>query len=313
MALRGQLLPGDELGEVLAGGRGGVPLSDRNRSSLLGIDSGRPYRHTYPVAQTLPEFERPPLIEVVCGLQFDPLAALRTVHAGDFWQAIRDRYPSFQDHPPLVSTFDDSYRGTRLEEDLTIDMPSLRRVFFIDETENFLLQLGVSRFLANWRKIRNSDAYPRFDAAYARLAEGWGKFREYAARNELGTIRLNQYELTYINRIPDETEGQARELFTFFRWPELHGELFESSPHGIQLRFQVRFKKARGSLTVSLQRGTTVTDGRYFFILELTARGPAAEDGADRDEWFAFAHEAIVQTFSSLTTEKAHKSWGRIR
>ena len=162
---------------------------------------------------------------------------------------MRDHYPSFQDHPPLASVFDDSHRGTILEEDLPIDMPSLRRVFFIDETENFLLQLSVSRFLANWRKIRNFDAYPRFDAAYARLTEGWEKFREYAARNELGTIRLNQYELTYINRIPDETEGQARELFTFFRWPELHGELFESSPRGIQLRFQFRLKKARGTKT----------------------------------------------------------------
>lgn len=264
--------------------------------------------------QTLPEFERPPLIEVVCGLQFHQLA-LRTVHVGDFWQAMRDRYPFFEDHPPLANVFDDNDRGARLEqEDFALDMPPLRRAFFVDETKNFLLQLGTSRFLANWRKLHASDAYPRFDAAYARLADGWSKFHEYAVQHDLGSVRLNQYELTYINHIPDETpEGQASELFTFFRWPELHGELFEPSPRGIQIRFQVRFKKARGSLSIGLQRGTRVPDGRHIFILELTARGPAAEDGADRDEWFAFAHEAAVQTFSSLTTEKAHKSWGRIR
>jgi uncharacterized protein (TIGR04255 family) len=267
------------------------------------------------VPQTLPEFERPPLIEVVCGLQFQPLAALRTVHVGDFWQAMRDRYPSFEDHPPLANVFDDNDRGSRVEqEDFVFDMPPLRRAFFVDETKNFLLQLGASRFLANGRKLRTSDDYPRFDAAYARLADGWSKFREYAVQNDLGSIRLNQYELTYINHIPGETsEGLASELFTVFRWPELQDELFESSPHGMQLRFQVRFKKARGSLNVSLQRAMRVPDGRHIFILELTARGPATEDGADRDEWFAFAHEAVVQTFSSLTTEKAHKSWGRIR
>lgn len=269
------------------------------------------------VPQALPEFERPPLIEVVCGLQFQALA-LQTVHLGDFWQAMRDRYPSFEDHLPLANIFDDNDRGARIEqEEILLDMPPLRRVFYVDETKNFLLQLGASKFLANWRKLRDPDAYPRFDAAYARLTEGWSKFREYAARNELGSIRLNQYELTYINHILDETSGtvpdQASELFTFFGWPDLHLELFEPSPRGIQLRFQARFKKARGSLSIALQRGARVPDGRRVFILELTARGPAAEDGADRDGWFAFAHEAIVQTFSSLTTEKAHKNWGRIR
>ena len=270
------------------------------------------------MAQTLPEFERPPLIEVVCGLQFHPLA-LRTVHVGDFWQAMRDRYPLFEDHPPLASIFDDRDGGVRLEqEDLQDDKPPLRRVFFVDETKNFLLQIGTSRFLANWRRLPGSDApYPRFDAAYARLAEGWGAFREYAARKELGAIRLNQYELTYINHIPDDTADtfpdRANELFTFFRWPALHVESFEPGPRSTQLIFQARFQKTRGSLTIALQNRARLHNGRRIFILELIARGPAAEDGADRDEWFAFAHDAVVQTFASLTTEKAHKSWGRIR
>lgn len=276
-----------------------------------------PYQHhTDAVSQVLPEFGQPPLIEVVCGLQFHPLE-LRTVHLGDFWQAIRDRYPVFEDQAPLANIFDDDDRGVRVEQDHFINVPPLRRVFFVDAAKNFLLQVGDSRFLANWRKLRDSDAYPRFDAAYTRLTEGWDRFREYASRNELGTIRLNQYELTYINHIPDETDealpDQANELFTFFRWPGLQGDLFEPNLRGTQLRFQVRFKKARGSLSVSLQRAKRASDHRHMFVLELTARGPAAEDGADRDGWFAFAHEAIVQTFASLTTAKAHERWGRVQ
>jgi len=231
---------------------------------------------------------------------------------------MRDRYPSFEDHPPLSDIFDDSARGAHIVQDLNDDMPPLRRVFFVDETKSFLLQIGASRFLANWRRIPGSDApYPRFDAAYANLKGGWGAFREYIARNELGTIRLNQYELTYINYIADNTTGEftdrAGDLFTFFRWPELDVESFEPSPLHTQFAFQARFKKARGSLTIGLQTKGGLPDGRRGFVLELTARGAAAEDGANRDEWFAFAHEAVVQAFASLTTEKAHKTWGRTR
>lgn len=273
------------------------------------------YEHqTEHVPQALPEYRQPPLIEVVCGLQFAPLT-LRTVHVGDFWQTVRDRYPSSEDHAPLANIFDDGDRGVRVESEAFFDMPPLRRVFFVDDTKNYLLQLGSSRFLANWRKLRDSDAYPRFDAAYTRLTEGWDKFREYASRTDLGPLRLNQYELTYINHIAEEpgrpSPEQATELFSFFRWPGLQDDLFEPSLSGTQLRFQVRFKKARGSLSVKLQHGERVPDGRRIFILELTARGQAAEDGADRDGWFAFAHEAIVRTFTSLTTAHAHERWGR--
>ena len=281
---------------------------------IQDLDARALAHHAEAVPQALPEFGQPPLTEVVCGLQFQALA-LRTVHLGDFWQTMRDRYPSFEDHAPLANIFDDSDRGVRVEQDYFLDMPPLRRVFFVDETKNFLLQLGASRFLANWRKLNDSDAYPRFDATYVRLREGWDKFREYSSRSELGAIRLNQYELTYINHIPDEMSGSdhANELFTFVRWPQLSVDVFEPNLRGTQLRFQIPFKKARGSLSVALQRGERVPDGRHVFILELTARGSAAEDGADRDGWFAFAHEAIVQTFASLTTTKAHEHWGRIR
>ena len=269
---------------------------------------------TAPVPQTLPEYRQPPLIEVVCGLQFNALP-LRTVHLGDFWQVVRDRYPAFEDHTPLANIFDDADRGTRIEQEHSFDMPPLRRVFFVDETKNYLLQLSASRFLANWRKLRNADAYPRFEAAYTRLTEGWDKFREYAFRNELGPLRLNQYELTYINHIPEEPgkafPDQANELFSFFRWPGLQDDFFEPSLHGTQLRFSVRFKKARGGVNVRLQHGERVPDGQRIFILELTARGQATEDGEDRDAWFAFAHEAIVRTFTSLTTAQAHERWGR--
>lgn len=68
----------------------------------------------------LREFSRPPLIEVVCGLQFAPLDLL-TVHIGDFWQMVRDRYPSFEDHAPLADISDAQDRRLRIEQEHFID------------------------------------------------------------------------------------------------------------------------------------------------------------------------------------------------
>jgi uncharacterized protein (TIGR04255 family) len=263
------------------------------------------------VPVVLPEFGRPPLIEVVCGLQFEAIA-LKTVHLGDFWQAMREIYPSFEDHPPLADIVTEG-DALHLEHEQYLEMPPLRRVFFVDKTKNFLLQLSASRFIANWRRMNETDEYPRFDAAYAKFTDGWRRFQEYVLRNDIGQLRPSHYELTYINHIPEASghlHAQADELFTFFRWPTLQPDLFDSPLRGTNLRFNVRFKDARGNLTVVLTHGER-SDGRRIFILELTARGAAAADGSDREQWFSFAHEAIVQTFVSITTAKAHERWGR--
>ena len=41
----------------------------------------------------LPDFENPPVIEVVCGVSFAPLTDLKAVHLGLLWERFRDRYP----------------------------------------------------------------------------------------------------------------------------------------------------------------------------------------------------------------------------
>lgn len=41
----------------------------------------------------LPEYRLPPVIEVVCGVQFAPIPGFLSVHFGEFWQRVKEAYP----------------------------------------------------------------------------------------------------------------------------------------------------------------------------------------------------------------------------
>lgn len=43
--------------------------------------------------QNLPSFERPPVIETMLGVQFQPLPALRSAHLGAFWKTLGEEWP----------------------------------------------------------------------------------------------------------------------------------------------------------------------------------------------------------------------------
>jgi uncharacterized protein (TIGR04255 family) len=50
---------------------------------------------------SLPSFGKPPVIEVVCGVQFEPVEGLLAPHLGSFWDQIRSEFPRCREVPPL--------------------------------------------------------------------------------------------------------------------------------------------------------------------------------------------------------------------
>ena len=114
-----------------------------------------------------PVFTQPPVVEVVCGLQFPPISDWLTSHYGLYWGRVKERYTRCEDHPPLGKLKHDESDHPEIVE-IGI-LPPLRRVFLIDKSDNYLLQIQPSRFLHNWRKVKPTDDYPRFGAAYRRF------------------------------------------------------------------------------------------------------------------------------------------------
>jgi hypothetical protein len=55
----------------------------------------------------LPDYEHPPLVEVVLSVQFAELQGYRTVHAGLLWEGkFRQAYHRVVEQPPLDPTFE---------------------------------------------------------------------------------------------------------------------------------------------------------------------------------------------------------------
>ena len=259
----------------------------------------------------LPSFEAPPVIEVVCSVQFEPLRLFNTVHYGQFLERVRNQYPRTEDRTPVVDQFEPLKKSISTE---TFDTPPLRRVFYVDESGNFLLQLQPSRFMANWRRMRDTDQYPRFSAPYTRFLEGWDTFLHFTEDRKIGLPQVNQYELTYINHVEafDRPFPEAIEqLLPSFAWTSNRSIGFLPFPSGMSSRLRFPLPDDAGALYLKIERARRNRDQKEVLVIDFTARGPAAPDWSDMRSWFTVAHEWVVKGFADLTSPEAHRHWGK--
>lgn len=199
---------------------------------------------------------------------------------------------------------------------MLLDLPPLRRIFYIDATGNFLLQLQPSRFLANWRKQRESDEYPRFSVAHQRFLGSWETFIGFLKETGLSTPQVNQYELTYINHIIEGHDAfpiGIEQFLPMFSWKSARSTRFLPDPRSVNFISQFPMPDSKGILHVTVKHGRRVSDRKGLLVLDLTARGPGRKDWSDMGEWFSTAHEWIVRGFTDLTSPAAHKTWERQR
>ncbi len=269
---------------------------------------------------TLPDFESPPVIEVVLGIQFERIIELRTVHAGYLWDVFRNDFPHVQEHPPLNPTFETfgtkpAAGGVRFE--LTSGPLPFPRLWFLNDAETQLIQIQPDRFLHNWRKVQEGDIYPRYENIKAHYLEELAALERFVRDRQLGDLRPNQCEVTYVNHVLSaEGENLCAEPETVFRFlqrefaPQLFGRPEDAS-------FQVRFvlssddKRPTGRLLVNAHPAHS-SDGKPMIALTLTARGnPSAPTLDAVSEFLDFGRDKIVRGFAELTTETMHRRWGR--
>src|SRR5438477_59639 len=114
--------------------------------------------------EPIPSFDRPPINEVVMGLQFHPIKQLKVQQFLDYWSRVRDRYPSIEDQVPLPHQKESSIKPDADERILQLGnkLPA-PRYWLLDKSGNELIQVQQDRFLRNWRQIRGDEVYPRFD------------------------------------------------------------------------------------------------------------------------------------------------------
>jgi uncharacterized protein (TIGR04255 family) len=262
----------------------------------------------------LPDFSNPPVVETVLSVQFDRLSAARTAHFGLYWSEVHERFPKTEERaelPPLIERFPDlTVSGVGIQFE-ALEAPPTPRFWFINDGGTELIQLQRDRFIKNWRKVAEDDFYPRYEHVKEGFERDFSGFRDFAARHQLGSIRVNQCEVTYINHILPREGRNSRldlsECFTVWRQPE------GAYPGAAQdLAFHARFPITDqggalvGRLHVSMQSALHISDNAPMFVLNLTARGQIGE-GTD---FFDLGREWIVRSFKGLTTPEMHRVWG---
>lgn len=245
----------------------------------------------------LPDYESPPVNEVVCGVSFEKLENLKGPHLGLFWHIVRESFPIIEHAPRLESG--------RPDIDFTNYMP---RMWFINAPQNMLIQLQNNRFYFNWRRMQDDEAYPRYKNIIKAFKHNLEIFNDFLQKEGVGSISIENCELTYINQIPKgegwDTLGDISGVFRDFSW--FTGQRFLPTPIGIGGQAQFALPDEKGQLQVSLQYGTRKRPPKHpILILQMAATGLGEDNSREGVwEWFELAHEWIVRGFTDLTENR---------
>ena len=273
----------------------------------------------------LPDFENPPVIEVVLSVQFEPIDGFRQVHLGLLWAEFRDKYPHVEEHPPLAQvteTFGIPEPAKIRIQVVPSHKPSAVRCWFLNDGRTELIQVQHDRFIHNWRKVGEGVAeggtYPRYEYIRDQFEEEIKKFQNFLNTNNLDNIKLEQCEITYINHIMCgagwKRHSDLYKVFTL--WSSNYGEdlslEMESSRFASRFIIPLESGEPAGRLHISLEPAFHRADNNLMFILTLTARGRPFND--DVDGALRFMDEgriSIVRGFTAITTPRMHKIWKR--
>lgn len=250
----------------------------------------------------LPSYKNSPVNEVVCGMRIRPADKLLIPHIGLLWDKFRTDYPILQHALPISST-----KGEMLV-DKALGLP-LPRVWFINASDDQLIQFQIDRFYFNWRK-RKSD-YPRYEHVIGNFEIVFSAVKDFFSEFDLGKLEPIEYELSYINHIPIgngwKTIDDLSDVFSDFIWNETTTR-FLPTPKQVSWAAEFPLPEQRGNLRASLRQGIRTEDELPVLVYELKAIGFDNDDVVRN--WFDLAHEWIVRGFTDLTTDKMHKIWG---
>jgi len=254
----------------------------------------------------LPDFENPPLAEVVIGVVMQPLHTMTAAHHGLYWRAIRDQFPHTSDQPGLEPAYETEQGPQAPVLGFRLGPPPLRS-FFTNDDQEILIQLQSDRFFNNWRKGINGQ-YPHFDELASAFHERWSGFRAFVSGEGLGALIVEQVEVTYVNVV--ETGLMASDLTVTGPSPvRLGGAPASATVELEEQQLALRYRLAGAPL--ARLYATAVPRGSGW-LLELTVRSRPSDgdDGLRAD--LQRARTAIDAAFFHLTSTHAHARWGII-
>ncbi len=263
-----------------------------------------------------PSYENPPVIEVVCGVLFKSIESLLAPHLGVIWEKYKSEYPNCQEVPPLTPVIE-RFEGPAEAQFTFSDKPPLPRIWFIHSDGRGIIQIQRDSFLHNWKKVQPEDEYPRYHQVIEMFKDRLENFQSFLKENELGPIEPLQYEMTYVNHIPQNELWMAmKEIGNVFpdHTNRKGNHTFLPEPEGINWNTTFILPNQVGRLHIKIRNGISQETKIPLLMMESTVRGIGKDKSPEGMwGWFDLAREWIVRGFADLTSEEIQKKiWRKI-
>jgi len=244
-------------------------------------------------------FAKPPINEVVLGLTFLPRLDLLVPHFGQFWSEFREQYPKVAHAPPLITM-----GSVPVQDSSGAWLP---RVWYSKADDSGLVQLQQDRLHVNWRRTEANTPYPRFPVIRDEFYRVWGLFQGFMLRETGTPPQPTRMELQYTNVIPQgegwQSPADLGDVLCDFKWQT--GGRYLPKPRRFAGNFEFELEDGT-SLVAKIAMGLRIADQKEVVSLELVASAAVIE-GFSMSAWVERSHDAIVNAFKDLTTQKMHQ------
>lgn len=271
----------------------------------------------------LPTFRKPPVIETVLGVQFDPVPGFTNAHLGAYWKwllahakpPLDTQWTTLTDAPAVEPAFErfDEQQSWLLHNlnKMRVGPPTPTRLQIRNPHVGAMIQVQNTRLIYNWIG-KPGKGYSRYASIRPMFDNAYKTFCGFLDAERLEKPKENQWEVTYVNHIPKGTVWQVPE-----DWPGLFVGLpgpWAGLP-GVELEYMngswhYEIPPQRGRLHIELKLAVSQGERPIEALrLTLTARGPAGEAGISLSEGLDLGRETIVLAFKNMTSPEAHRTW----
>lgn len=265
-----------------------------------------------------PNYTNPPLAEVILGVQFERLGGMGNAHLGAFWKSLGSDWSEVSDAPvlqPQYERFGESAAWANLGARLTFSADHAGRLRIKNHEKNQMVQVQNGRLHFNWLG-EGGIGYPRYETVRKGFSKLLTRFVEFVRQENLGAIKVNQWEITYLNHIDQGTVWNSPKDWGFFRplagLPTIDGHI-EGESFGGEWHFVIPEK--RGRLHVNWQHGAKLNpEMKQVIILNFTARGSTSDENGEPVNavlsGLDLGHRTVVLAFQKLMSDAANRYWG---
>jgi uncharacterized protein (TIGR04255 family) len=253
--------------------------------------------------------------EVALAIQFDE-PTVETLDVATFFGYVRKEFPRQAEQPagpPMEERFEEPAPAEPFRFQL-LDRPPMHRFWFLSEDESRLMQVQHDFLALNWRKMGESNEYPRYRVLRRDLARYAATLEKLLVKEGKEPLRPSWCEITYINHIDAATKTGRLPLdaiLTVLRSPPTRSFLPPPEDSQVAQRFVIReLDQPIGRLHVNAAPAYRAADGAPIWVFTLTARlrskQPTVRGALSRLD---LGRQWALGAFTDLTTKPMQRKW----